>query len=194
MSCSPPRVESGRRPASHGGSSLISNLLTAVAALGVALLSLLFFETLFGPEFLPALPLTMVLLFAVVLGNHGSIAGIGLSARGRPGLRSAAESLGLVVNVMLVLALVPPLGAMGAAVATVVGGVAAAIWNLSMLNRVYGVPWLSMLGVRRSDIVLMVDTAKRLIQRSQPQRDLEYAAADSGRSSTDSTFGRAGEP
>ena len=172
----------------------ISNLLTAVAALGVALLSLLFFETLFGPEFLPALPLTMVLLFAVVLGNHGSIAGIGLSARGRPGLRSAAESLGLVVNVMLVLALVPPLGAMGAAVATVVGGVAAAIWNLSMLNRVYGVPWLSMLGVRRSDIVLMVDTAKRLIQRSQPQRDLEYAAADSGRSSTDSTFGEAGEP
>ena len=71
---------------------------------------------------------------------------------------------------MLVLALVPPLGAMGAAVATVAGGVAAAIWNLSVLNRVYGVPWLSMLGVRRSDIVLMVDTAKRLIRRSQPQR------------------------
>jgi O-antigen/teichoic acid export membrane protein len=172
----------------------ISNLLTTVAALGVALLSLLFFEALFGSEFLPALPLTMVLLLAVVLGNHGSIAGIGLSARGRPGLRSAAESLGLVVNVMLVLALVPPLGAMGAAVATVAGGVAAAIWNLSALNRVYGVPWSSMLGVRRSDIVLMVDTAKRLIRRSQPQRDPEYAAADSGRSSTDSTFGGAGEP
>ena len=73
-----------------------------------------------------------------------------------------------------------------------VGGVAAAIWNLSVLNRVYGVPWTSMLGVRRSDIVLMVDTAKRLIRRSQPQRDPEYAAADSGRSSTDSTFGGTG--
>jgi O-antigen/teichoic acid export membrane protein len=160
----------------------------------VALLSLVFFEVLFGSEFLPALPLTMVLIFAVVLGNHGSIAGIALSARGRPGLRSAAESLGLVVNVMLVLALVPPLGAMGAAVATVVGGAAAAIWNLSMLNRVYGVPWSSTLGVRRSDIVLMVATAKRLIRRSQPKRDPEYAAADSGRSSADSTFGGAGEP
>ena len=91
--------------------------------------------------------------------------------RPRPGLRSAAESLGLVVNVIVARAR-PAAGRDGAAVATVVGGVAAAIWNLSVLNRVYGVPWTSMLGVRRSDIVLMVDTAKRLIRRSQPQRDL----------------------
>jgi len=172
----------------------ISNFLTAVAALGVALLSLLFFDALFGSEFLPALPLTMVLLLAVVLSNHGSIAGIGLSARGRPALRSAAESLGLVINVMLVLALVPLLGAMGAAIATVLGGMAAAIWNLSMLKRVYSVPWSAMLGVRRSDIVFIVDTAKRLIRRSQTQRHPEYAAAASGRSSTDSTFGEAGGP
>jgi O-antigen/teichoic acid export membrane protein len=107
----------------------------------------------------------MVLLVAVVLGNHGSIAGIGLSARGRPGLRSAAESIALGVNLVLIFALVPAMGAMGAALATVVAYTAAAVWNLTMLRQVYGVPPTALLGIRAADLTLLVRTARGILTR-----------------------------
>lgn len=94
---------------------------------------------LFGTEFLAALPVALVLMIAITAGNPGSVAGAGLSARGRPGLRSCSLLIAAVVNTILVIVLVPHLGAMGAAIATAVGSIIASNLNIFFLWRFFGI-------------------------------------------------------
>lgn len=116
----------------------LSNAATLFLAGVVAVCSPVALPVLFGHEFGAATPTLIVLLVAVVAGNPGSLAGVGLSARGRPGMRSLSLAIACVVNAALVFALVPSFGAIGAAWATVVGNVLSAILNLLWLRRLYG--------------------------------------------------------
>jgi len=99
---------------------------------------------LFGHAFGAAVPAVLWLLSASVLGVAGSIAGACLSARGRPGLRSASLLIALIVNGALVVGLTPTYGAAGAAVATVGGTLVAAGLNLVCTQRIHQIPVLSM--------------------------------------------------
>ncbi len=62
----------------------LSNAATLFIAGAVAVCSPVALPLLFGDEFGAATPTLLVLLIAVVAGNPGSLAGVGLSARGRP--------------------------------------------------------------------------------------------------------------
>jgi len=97
-----------------------------------------FIPLFFGSEFAPAVGVALVLLLGVVLGNPGSVAGAGLSSRGHPGLRSFSLAVACIVNIAGILLLVPPQGAMGAAVATVLGNLAACALNLGLYSRRLG--------------------------------------------------------
>jgi O-antigen/teichoic acid export membrane protein len=113
--------------------SSISGVLTLAAALVLGILSYHFIDEVFGAEFREALPVLFILLIASVLGNPGSIAGMILSSRGRPELRSRSLILGAVFNVVLLLLLAPNYGAVGAAVATLIGNIVVAsinVWSL----------------------------------------------------------------
>lgn len=102
-----------------------------------AILSLtlsLWFDTVFGEDFVGAIPVTQLLIFAAVAGVPGSVAGAGLSARGRPGLRSTSLVVAAAVNVSLLLVWVPSWGAMGAAAATLVGNLVASNANLVFMK------------------------------------------------------------
>jgi len=114
----------------------LSTLITIVLALAVAVVSIWGIPLLFGPEFGPAVVPTWLLLLAIVLGNPGSLAGAGLSALGRPHLRSWSLLVALIANLVALFLLVPQLGAVGAAVATAVGNVMAAGLNLWWMRRV----------------------------------------------------------
>ncbi|AEE47153.1 flippase [Cellulomonas fimi] len=133
----------------------ISTLICTVVAIGLGATMAWWLPLLFGAEFGPAVPIAWLLLVAVVVSTPGSIAGAGLSARGRPGLRSIALVIACVLNIGLLVLLVPTYGAMGAAWATLLGYVVSSGLNQLFLRRLFGVSMLSFYGVRRSDLTIL---------------------------------------
>jgi len=141
-----------------------ARLVTAICtlgAIGIAAMLPWALPWLFGEEFTPSLPVTLVLLVAMVAGTPGSLAGAGLSSRGRPGLRSTSLVIACVVNVALLAVLAPRWGAMGAAAATLVGSVVSANLNIVWLRRYFGVSPRDFHGLRRADL----DAVRAMLRR-----------------------------
>lgn len=118
----------------------------------------------FGPQFEQAVAVAWVVLAGVVLGTSGSVAGAGLSARGRPGLRSWGMVIGALFNTAVLLAAVPALGALGAALATVAGSVIAGTMNIVWLRLKFGIRVAGFYGLRRSDLQLVL---KKLVRTTR---------------------------
>lgn len=118
----------------------LSGALSMAVAAVASVTMWLWLPLFFGDEFRPAAWPIVLLLLAAALGVPGSVAGAGLSARGRPGLRSIGLVIATVVNVFALLALVPPLGAVGAAIATLVGNVIAANINIMLMRHLFRAP------------------------------------------------------
>jgi O-antigen/teichoic acid export membrane protein len=148
-----------------GMSARISSTASAVVGLFVGLTMLWWLPILFGGDFRPAVPVAAVLIVAVVLGTPGSIAGAGLGARGRPGLRSASLVVACLINLALLFALVPRFGAMGAAWATLIGNLFSANGCVFFLWRYFGVHPSQVYGFRRSDWRAVVGFAGDLRRR-----------------------------
>lgn len=146
-------------------SARISTALCAGAALFLGVTMLWWLPLLFGEDFRDAIPIAAVLLLAVVLNTPGSIAGSGLSARGRPGLRSTSLTIACLANIGLLVALVPTFGALGAAAATLVGNVLFSIVNLLFLRRHFGIKARTFFGLRRSDVATLARYVRRLTRR-----------------------------
>lgn len=138
----------------------LSNLLTFLCAAALAVVTPFLVPLAFGPAFTGSAPICEVLLLAVVVGNPGSVAGVGLSANGRPGLRSLSLLLGCALNVVCLLALVPSAGGMGAAVGTLVANLAVSISNVLWLRRLTGIrPW-DLIRPRREDVVTLLGSVR----------------------------------
>ena len=139
----------------------LSTLACALVGVLIAGTLPLWLGPLFGAGFRPALDAAWVLIAAVVLGTPGSVAGAGLSARGRPGLRSLSLLVACVLNVVLLVLLLPPLGALGAALATLAGNVLSSHLNIQQLRRHFGVPVRDFYGLRRTDREVVTAVAHR---------------------------------
>ena len=87
-----------------------------------------------GSAFDAAVVPAVILLVGLWLGTPGSVAGAGLSGRGRPGLRTVSLLVALVFNVTFLLVLTPVLGAEGAAIATLIGAVIAGFTYQALLG------------------------------------------------------------
>lgn len=167
-------------------SARISGLLSI--GLGVTICGSIPFwlPIVFGDDFRPAIGPCVVLIAALTLGTPGSVAGAGLSARGHPGLRSLALTGGCVVNVVAIFALVPGGGAIGAAIATLIGSIVAANGNIVLLWRTSGVPFIAFYGLRRSDVALVRAFVSAFVEKSSALRRsrgpaiAQYAAAAEG--------------
>lgn len=109
---------------------------------------------LFGAGFMAAIIPTLMLMVSAILCIPGLMAAIGLSAWGRPGLRSTGLAITLVVNLVLLFVLVPPLGAVGAAWASIAANVAMSSYMLVVAGRVMGVRRRDFVVIRPSDVVL----------------------------------------
>lgn len=146
-----------------GSASRVLILATlAVAGLMGASTPLLL-RWVFGPEFESATTATWVLLSVAVLGSPGSIAGAALTARGRPGIRSVAIACGALINLLLLLALVPRIGALGAALATLGGSGFAAALNIVALCRLSALTPRALLVPGRSDIAVLREGLRRVL-------------------------------
>ncbi|PZU30716.1 MAG: teichoic acid transporter [Microbacterium sp.] len=119
----------------------------------------------FGDEFAAAVPTILVLLVAVVIGVPGSVAGAGLGARGKPQLRSYALIIACIVNVVLVIVLVPLLGAVGAALATLIGNLVSSNFNIVQMRVKFGVPISAFYLIRGRDVTMLVSKVAALLRR-----------------------------
>ncbi|MDY6056151.1 oligosaccharide flippase family protein [Micrococcus sp.] len=144
----------------------VSNLITASSALGLAVCAPWFVPLLFGHEFDAAVPVVWVLLIGSVLGNAGSVAGAGLVALGRPGLRSLGMAAALVVNVSTLVVLTPLWGATGAAIATAAGSFVAGTLNVLWVAPRIGRRPFDFLLFRGEDVTLFIRTITRIVRRS----------------------------
>lgn len=96
-------------------------VLLGIPCVAVAVLAApLLVRVVFGADFGPAAPMMQVLLVASLPAGLASVCGAGLNALDRPGTLSAVQAGVAVLNVALTFALVPSMGGMGAAVATLV--------------------------------------------------------------------------
>jgi O-antigen/teichoic acid export membrane protein len=148
-----------------GMSARVSSTASGLLGLSVGVTMIWWLPWLFGTAFRPAVPVAAVLIAAVVLGTPGSIAGAGLSARGRPGLRSMSLVVACLINLALVVLLVPSHGAMGAAIATLIGNLFSANGCVLFLWRHYGVRPTELYGFRRSDWQAVVGFARSFAGR-----------------------------
>lgn len=143
----------------------VTSLLTFLSSLVLGVSCWWWLPLLFGQDFSAAVPATLVLLLASSLGSAGSVAGAGLSARNRPGLRSLSMGIAAVLNLIIFLVLVGPLGAVGAAISTLVGNFVAGNLNLVWLTRKFGMPISGFYGIRRRDLELLWLAGKRILRR-----------------------------
>lgn len=120
---------------------------------------------LFGTGFQDAVPLALTMLTATVVGATGSVAGAGLSARGRPGLRSWAMGVGAIVNLAILLATVPTLGAVGAVWAALVGNLVAGTGNIIFLKVRFGLGFWGFFGFRTEDVARSKSMVTHLLAR-----------------------------
>ncbi len=152
----------------------ISTLVSGAAALALGTSMLWWLPLLFGKEFSASLPVAAILLLAVVISTPGSIAGAGLSARGKPGLRSVVLVIVCVLNISLLVLLLPRWGAMGAAWATLISLSTMTVLKQLFLRRHFGVPLRDFYGLRRSDVAILHRYAQRmravLVRRVLPRR------------------------
>lgn len=150
-----------------GLASRVSTLTTLVAASIVWGMSWVLVPLLFGEAFRGSIELVGVLLLGTVVGNVGSVLAAGLSARGRPILRSVAILVGVIVNVVLLVILAPSFGAMGAAVA---GGLANALTGLVVLvfaSKYFDLAPTLFLGVRRGDLSYVGATLRSFLKKGK---------------------------
>lgn len=123
----------------------------------------IWFPLLFSSDFMQAIPAVILLTIAAVVGIPGSVAGAGLVGRGRPGAVSSALVIAAVVNIAAVIVLVPPYGATGAAVATLIGNLVASNINIFILQRRYNMSFFAFYLVNFSDFNSIFRLAKGLI-------------------------------
>lgn len=143
----------------------VSFLLCLVIAVATTATSLFWVPLLFGSDFSGSVGLAALLAVGLVIGVPGSVAGSGLSARGHPGLRSAAMLVAAIVSTVFLLLSVPSMGAYGAATATLLGSAIASNGNVFFMWRRFGLRPMDFYLIRGSDIRFALRTAIGLVAR-----------------------------
>lgn len=132
-----------------------SRLTLLVAIVGCSLLAALLpfvIAPLFGSEFSAALVPAWVLLLNVLVLIPGLMAGSGLAAWGRPGLRSVGLVLTLVINLTAFTILVPRFGVVGACFGSLLTSSTQTTFMLFFARRVLGVRSRDYVLIRVSDL------------------------------------------
>ena len=146
-----------------------ARVTTLVGLVGCAILggSVPFWiKPLFGEEFGAATAPTLMLLLSAVICIPGVMAATGVTAWGRPGLRSIGLSVTLVTNVIVFVILVPELGVIGGCVTSIVSNVVMTTFMVVAASRVMDQPVSSFLLPRASDVALAWREGRHVVSKS----------------------------
>jgi len=139
-------------------------LLSLVALVGNAVFSPLLILFAYGQPFHRALLPFFVILPGIWFLGAGLVIANDLNARGRPGLASALSGLGVCITIVLDLALIPPFGATGAALGSLVAYIVFGVVSLVVESVVAAIP-LRSLFPRREDVRLYAAAVRTLARR-----------------------------
>jgi O-antigen/teichoic acid export membrane protein len=154
--------EGEARQASTSGDAIRHyGILAALSVLGIAILGPLVIFFAFGSQFEPAIAPMLTLLPGVWFLGIGVVIQGDLGGRGRPGTSSALAGLAAGATVLLDFALIPPLGVIGAALASVVAYTTFGVASLIALHRVSGIPLRRLFLPTRADLAQYVGLARR---------------------------------
>ena len=151
---------------SLGRAARLSTIITATVGVTAVLVGWWLIPLAFGPEFSSVTAVLAVVLVGTIIGNPGSVAAAGMTARGRPILRSIAILSSVVLNIALLVLLLPTMGAMGAAIASMVANAMCGLFVLVLANRVFGMKPALFLRVRRDDFVLLGQKGRGFAKRA----------------------------
>ncbi len=149
--------------------SRVSTVVTIGVGCAAVVVSLVAVPLVFGSAFAASTSVLAVILVGTMIGNPGSIAAAGISARGKPILRSLAIATSVVLNIVLVFALVPRMGAMGAAIASSVANGLCGLFVVYLAHRVFGLAPSGFLRLRVSDAALVVEQLRAVLRRFTPR-------------------------
>ncbi len=128
----------------------------AVVGLGVGVLSPFVLRYVFGPAFMGALPMALILLVGTVPNGAGGVLNTSVSAHGRPDLAARGEGLALIVTVGGLAVALPTLGGIGAALVSTVAYSTQFLFLLTRARRLHG--------GRYRDYVLITSNDARLVR------------------------------
>jgi O-antigen/teichoic acid export membrane protein len=120
------------------------------------LLAPLLLPPIFGAGFGPSVRMAQVLFLGTIPNGVAMVLSAGLLASGRPGLASRAQLAAAGVTVVALFALVPSLGAIGAAYASLIAYLVSALLVSLALVRVSGLKPRDFLVPRHADLVDIV--------------------------------------
>jgi O-antigen/teichoic acid export membrane protein len=143
-------------------------ILAAAGIVANAVFSPLAITLAFGSQFHAAILPFFILLPGMWFLGTSAVVASDLSGRGRPGLASSLAAGAAVITVALDLALIPPFGVPGAAVASLVTYTAFGIASLIALHRVTGIPIRTLVVPERHDFLAYSTTLRRLFGQRQP--------------------------
>lgn len=108
--------------------------IVLLASGGLAVIAPFAVPLLYGSEFSASVPLALVLLAGTVILAVGSVAGPSLNLANRPGSQSVAELAALIVTAAALVVLLPRIGVVGAAVASVLAYATRAALQIRVLR------------------------------------------------------------
>ncbi len=152
-------------PAFVARAARLSGFITAVVSLIGCALAGVVVKVLFGDEFAPAADMARLLFLASIAPAIGSCMALGLMSLNRPGLRSVAEVIAGIVTLVGIFVLVPRVGAIGAAITSLVAYWVAALIGCVTFCRVSKVPLRDVLIPNRSDVTWLTSRAKQVIAK-----------------------------
>ncbi|MEI2779555.1 MAG: oligosaccharide flippase family protein [Tetrasphaera sp.] len=138
-------------------------LLVTAGGLAAGLVAPLVIRWLFGASFLPALPMALVLLVAAIPFCLEQIVAAGLLAQRLPGLRSISQLTAAVITVIGLVVLCPILGAMGAALTSLIAYTVNASMAVYQLRRATGTRARDIVIPRPADARWIVGRVRGLI-------------------------------
>ena len=148
--------------------SVRATILTSAATdLGIAGGTLFFLRAVFGHSFGEARALILVLLVAGLPAAAGSTLGQVFAAIGRPEVATASEVAALGITIPGLIVLLPLLGAMGAAIVSLVAYSVAFEVLVVAATRQFDYGRLELLCPRPAAAQLILDAVRRTIGRSK---------------------------
>lgn len=159
-----------------GDPALIARVLrttmlgVAVTSVGVAVIAPALVPLAFGDDFSGAVPVVWVLLAAGIPLSGVTVLSTALTSKGRPGFSAASELLSLGLTIPGLLILLPILGALGAALVSLVAYAAGLTFLMFGARRHLGASWKDLLMPRYQDFDALRALVRARVQRLRERR------------------------
>jgi O-antigen/teichoic acid export membrane protein len=171
--------KTGGRPKLVAQACRVSAIVTGLALLALAAVSIPLVRLLLSAEFLGAVPLIWILILGVFARSATMALTAYFTGTDRPAICSLSVGIGTAINVVLLFVLIPVIGLAGAAWAMTAGYVASAIIFIIYFRQASGQTLRETWALRREDFILLRSLpryVREMSQRKPPMSDNEGVA------------------